>query len=125
MNKCEKCGQDLDIVRWSSAKEMVLCRNHKCPAYRNPINPTSKRDWGATFISLTPYNHRITLRETNNYAPEVFVTICGDSRIKPRGSYRQSSKVNRHILSGAVFPASQQISRRVKELFSWKNHWLD
>lgn len=116
MNKCEKCGLVLDIVRWSSGKEMALCCNDKCPAYRNPINPVSKRNWGVIFTVLTPYNHRITLSADNNYAPEDFVTVSGDWNVTPHVVCR-SSKLNRRTPSYAGYVANQPIPQRIKKIF--------
>jgi len=119
MKKCEKCGQDLGIVYWTSGKIMAICCNGQCQAYRNPINPASSGDWGSTFTSLTPYNHRITLSEGNNYSPEDFNTVCRDLDIQPRLGPGRSSKLNRHTTTKVNYPTSQQISRHVKKIFSW------
>ena len=35
--KCQKCGQTLEILHWSSGKDIFICNNGKCLAYRNPV----------------------------------------------------------------------------------------
>ncbi len=36
--KCQKCGQPLSILHWSSDKDISVCNNGKCLAYRNPVS---------------------------------------------------------------------------------------
>jgi len=36
--KCPKCGQPLSILHWSGDKEITICNNGKCLAYRNPVS---------------------------------------------------------------------------------------
>ncbi len=36
--KCQRCGQPLSILHWSSDKDISICNNGKCIAYRNPVS---------------------------------------------------------------------------------------
>ena len=36
--KCNKCGQDLSTLRWSGGKNILVCINGNCQAYRNPVS---------------------------------------------------------------------------------------
>lgn len=36
--KCPKCGQNLSPLRWSGEKNIFVCINGNCQAYRNPVS---------------------------------------------------------------------------------------
>jgi hypothetical protein len=62
--KCQKCGQTLKLSPWSIGKDILMCENGKCPAYRNPIssysygnrleNKTSKKSYKELDLSYAP-----------------------------------------------------------------------
>jgi hypothetical protein len=36
--KCQKCGQNLKLLHWSIGKDILMCDNGRCLAYRNPVS---------------------------------------------------------------------------------------
>jgi hypothetical protein len=40
-SKCPKCGQILSALYWNSQIDIIVCKNDKCPAYRNPVSKHS------------------------------------------------------------------------------------
>jgi hypothetical protein len=35
--KCPKCGQTLSVFHWNKDKNIMICRNDNCLAFRNPV----------------------------------------------------------------------------------------
>jgi hypothetical protein len=67
--KCEKCGQPLKLLHWNSQKDILICTNDKCPAYRNPVPYTEVEiNW---LNNVTRKSHKKPEKVLALAAPEI------------------------------------------------------
>ena len=71
--KCQQCGQHLKLLRWNSEKDILICDNGKCLAYRNPVSYLPHRDRSENKTSIKSYEER-----DGRYVPCSFSSMFDD-----------------------------------------------
>jgi transposase len=80
---------------------------------------TAERDAALDMLEQVPGSHRITVGADKGYDTAEFVTSCRMMNVTPHVARRQSSRVDGRTTRHAGYQVSQQIRKRVEEVFGW------
>jgi transposase len=80
---------------------------------------TAERDAALDMLEQVPGSHRITVGADKGYDTAEFVTSCRMMKVTPHVARRQTSRVDGRTTRHAGYQVSQQIRKRVEEVFGW------
>jgi transposase len=80
---------------------------------------TAERDAALDMLEQVPGSHRITIGADKGYDTAEFVTSCRMMNVTPHVARRQTSRVDGRTTRHAGYQVSQQIRKRVEEVFGW------
>jgi transposase len=80
---------------------------------------TAERDAALDMLEQVPGLHRITVGADKGYDTAEFVTSCRMMNVTPHVARRQTSRVDGRTTRHAGYQVSQQIRKRVEEVFGW------
>lgn len=80
---------------------------------------TAERDAALDMLEQVPGSHRITVGADKGYDTAEFVTSCRMMNVTPHVARRQTSRVDGRTTRHAGYQVSQQIRKRVEEVFGW------
>lgn len=80
---------------------------------------TAERDAALDMLEQVPGSHRITVGADKGYDTAEFVTSCRMMNVTPHVARRHSSRVDGRTTRHAGYQVSQQIRKRVEEVFGW------
>jgi transposase len=80
---------------------------------------TAEREAALDMLEQVPGLHRITVGADKGYDTAEFVTSCRMMNVTPHVARRQTSRVDGRTTRHAGYQVSQQIRKRVEEVFGW------